>query len=312
MNTLRTWGFRTLAVVALGGALLASAATDTAAQTPTKAPSAARSSIELDGVNAGWLFKSAERGGADGGNVTVLCGTGMSRGFYEWIKASFDAQYTRKNGAIVSAADVSYKATTRLEFRDALVTEVGFPACDAASKDMGTLRVTMRSSMMRVTSAPQATTPAAASAPPADAGWPASHFRLKIDGLDDVTAHVERIEPFVVRWTHPGGPVAAVQVEPISIEVPDLVIHFNSSKADAARWQNAFVIDGNNDESKEKSGTLEYLAANGRDVLFKLDLRGIRAVKLTPEDVAGQNIRRVKTDLHVGGMKFSYGAGAVR
>ena len=81
--------------------------------------------LEMDGQFAGWVESWA--GGhamSDvvagnnlvGGNIqrkhiagikyediTVNCGTGMSKNFYDWIKASFDKQYPRKSGAAIVA-----------------------------------------------------------------------------------------------------------------------------------------------------------------------------------------------------------------
>src|SRR5262245_16828365 len=57
-------------------------------------------------------------------DITINCGTGMSKSFYEWIKTSLDLKYPRKDGAIV-AADYDYKEFSRLEFTNALITEVG-------------------------------------------------------------------------------------------------------------------------------------------------------------------------------------------
>ena len=36
------------------------------------------------------------------------------------------------------------------------------------------------------------------------------------------------------------------------------------------KWHEDFVIKGNNGEDKEKGGTLEYLTADLKDVLFTL------------------------------------------
>src|SRR5581483_11295620 len=89
-----------------------------------RAYTAGKYAIELDGIEAGWV-SSVEGGNASSDvvvekvgadhiakkhiagvkyeDITVNCGTGMSKGFYDWIKASFDHNYVRKDGAIITA-----------------------------------------------------------------------------------------------------------------------------------------------------------------------------------------------------------------
>src|SRR5262245_61789931 len=66
------------------------------------------------------------------GKATV--GMGMGKGMYDWIKASFDKSYFPNHGAVISG-DFNYKAQSRLDFKDALITSVTVPALDGASKD---------------------------------------------------------------------------------------------------------------------------------------------------------------------------------
>src|SRR5258706_9344560 len=111
--------------------------------------------LELDGVIAGWAasieggyaswdvvvensgggkFPRKHLAGVQYEDITITCGTGMSNSFYDWIKATFSNKSTRKNGAVISA-DYNGKEVSRLNFFNGLITEVGFPALDAASKD---------------------------------------------------------------------------------------------------------------------------------------------------------------------------------
>jgi hypothetical protein len=57
----------------------------------------------------------------------------MSNGFYQWIQDLLNHKYLRKHGALIDA-DYRYVERSRLDFVNALITEVGFPALDAASK----------------------------------------------------------------------------------------------------------------------------------------------------------------------------------
>ena len=98
---------------------------------------AGRYSIELDGALAGWV-QSADGGSAVAdvvveklgagsliakkhiGNVkyediSISCGTGMSKGFYQWIKDSMDGKAPRKNGAVRF-----YPQKIRFDFANAL------------------------------------------------------------------------------------------------------------------------------------------------------------------------------------------------
>ncbi len=63
----------------------------------------------------------------------------MGQPLVDWINASFRGEHMRKAGALI-AADADGNARTRRDFMEALITEVGFPACDAAAKDSGVLQ----------------------------------------------------------------------------------------------------------------------------------------------------------------------------
>ena len=83
---------------------------------------AGKYALELDGVMAGWMQKFSggsatadvvtEKIGIDHlakkhlagvkyEDIEIEVGTGMSRGFYEWIAGSWDGKSIRKNGALV-------------------------------------------------------------------------------------------------------------------------------------------------------------------------------------------------------------------
>ena len=59
---------------------------------------------------------------------------------YDWIKASFDNKHIRTDGAIHTVSP-DLKLDHTMEFTNALVTAVGFPALDAASKDAAKMTI---------------------------------------------------------------------------------------------------------------------------------------------------------------------------
>src|SRR5262249_20433606 len=65
-------------------------------------------------------------------DICVEMSTGMANSIYDWIDATLRRTYQRKDGAIVTE-------TSRLNFFNGLISEIGFPACDAGSKDSAKL-----------------------------------------------------------------------------------------------------------------------------------------------------------------------------
>jgi phage tail-like protein len=248
-------------------------------------------------------------------DISVSCGTAMSKAFYEWIQASLDLKHTRNDGAVITA-DYSQKEVSRLTFFQALITEVGFPALDAASKDAAKMTVKFAPEHTRMS-----TQPSGAVQAPIGKGeqkkWLPSNFRLKIDGLDNACTRVNKIEALTIKQKvieNPCGELRDSEKIPASIEYPNLVVTFDESHADDVyKWHEDFVINGNNGQDKEKGGTLEYLSANLKDVLFTLTFSGLGIFKVTPDKVeaGSENPRRLKAEMYCEQITFKPGSGAV-
>jgi len=291
--------------------------------------------LDLDGVMAGWVW-SVEGGHATSDvvveklgmdhiqkkhiagvkyeDISITCGTGMSKHLMEWIKATLDLKYMRKNGAII-AADYDHKEHSRLTFTNALITEFGMPALDAASKDAAKMTVKWKPEYTR-----QQNTPAGSQAGKFNINqavqkkWLPANFVLKIDGLDMACKRVNKIEALVVKQKvveHAVGEERDYQQEPALVEYPNLVITFPESHADEFyKWHEDFVIKGNNGDDKEKGGTLEYKTPNLKETLFTLTFHHLGIFKLTPEKVEAGNeqIRRIKAEMYCEQITFDYKA----
>jgi len=247
-------------------------------------------------------------------DISVVCGTGMSKQFYQWAKDSFDHNYTRKDGAVIQA-DYNHKEMSRLSFYHALISEVGFPALDAASKDACKMTIKFHPETTRTTTS--------MGGGPAIGGqmkqnlqkkWLPANFRLKIDGLDDASKRVNKIEAITVKQKnveHSVGEQRDYEQEPAHLEVPNLVITFPESHADSFyKWHEDFVIKGNNGDDKEKGATLEYLTPNLQEVLFTLNFHHLGIFKLTPDkqEAGSENIRRLKAEMYCETIDFTYGS----
>jgi phage tail-like protein len=240
-------------------------------------------------------------------DITVNCGTAMSKSFYEWVQSSMDHKVTRFDGALI-VADFNYKEVSRMNFFQALVTEVGFPALDAASKDAAKMTVKFAPEKTR-----KVTKTGGAIKGEIGKGqqkkWLPANFKLVIDGLDDACKHVNKIEALTVKQKvveNPVGEMRDYEKEPAHIEFPNLVITCSEAYADKIyAWHEDFVINGNNDNSKEKTGSLQYLSSDLKP-LFTLDFMGLGIFKMTPEKVeaASENIARVKVEMYCEQIKF--------
>jgi phage tail-like protein len=289
--------------------------------------------LELDGVAVGWIqsfeggnargevlvepqganpFAKKHLGGVRFEPVTIDFSGGMNNLFFDWIKTSISGKIQRRNGAIV-VADMTYKMVERLEFQNAMITEFGFPALDAAVKDNSYFTVKFTPEFTR-------RVPGGAGAPvtqPAATKQTGkmlvSNFRLRIQGLEQACARVNRIEAVTIRQKTVGSAVGdqrGYQQAPGGIDFPNLV--FTMSETDAAplyQWADDFIVKGNNGDAQERPGVLELLSADLKTVLFTLNFFNLGVVSVAPAPLptASDAIRRVKVELYCERIDFDAG-----
>jgi len=301
----------------------------------TRSYTSAKAALELAGKFSGWL-ESVEGGRAESDvvlekigldhiqhkhlagvkydDITVNCGTGMSKSFYDWIGATCDKKFARNSGAIV-IADFNYKPISRMEWFNALISEVGFPALDAGSKDPAKMTVSIRPELTRMVAtsgAPNVITGGRS----VQKAWLPSNFRLKIDGCPDACTRVSKIDALTVKTvlsSNPAGDLRNYQTQPVYLNVSNLVITADEAhSAELYQWHEDFVIKGNNGRDKLRGGTLEFLTPDLREILFTLTFRGLGIFRLNPESVVAgaENIRRVKAEMYCEDIGFTYGPSA--
>jgi hypothetical protein len=247
-------------------------------------------------------------------DITINCGTGMSKGFYEWIKASFDRKHVRHDGAI-HACDYDGNIVSTLDFHHGLISEVGFPALDAGSKDAAKMTIKIAPEYTRHKDGSGKVDPSGYSLGKGEQKkWLPRNFRLTIQGL--TCTHVNKIEAITLKQKiidHAVGEKRDYEKECANLETPNLVVTFSEHTAkDWYNWHKEFVIDGKNTQDKEKTGTLEYLTEDLGTALFKLDFHGLGIFKLTPDKVeaGGEGIRRVKAEMYCEEIKFNFAGGS--
>jgi phage tail-like protein len=281
---------------------------------------AGRYALELDGVVVGMV--SAARGGDWFGDVvlekpgpdrirrkhlagarvepiSIQVGLPMAKPFYAWLKSSFEPPLkpVRKNGALL-VMDFNGKVQMRHEFFNALVTEVEFPACDAASKSPAVLSVTFAPERVAVTRAVATLTQIQMHR------WETSHYRLNIQGLEAATTRAVHVDAVPIKLETVSNPVGALrdyQSEPAMFDFPNLVVTIPEAYAQPMYdWLQDFVVKGNNGQDRERVGVLEYLAPDMRSVLLTLNFFNLGIFSAEPEvlQAGAENIRHTKVSMY--------------
>ena len=241
-------------------------------------------------------------------DLSVAVGAGMSKAFYSWIAASWQANYQRKNGTLLTA-DFNNNPIKKLEFFNALITETGMPALDGSSKDAALIDVTFTPETTRLNR--KVSGPVVAAVAAKQKQWIVSNFRLTIDGLD--CSRVSKIEALVVKQKFVENPVGEnrdYQKEPGALEFPNLAVTLAESSAESwYTWFEDFVVKGNNGQAQEKNGKLEYLSPNLQDVLFTVEFKHLGIFKLEPDNGVqnADNIVRLRAEMYVEQMTFAQG-----
>jgi hypothetical protein len=298
---------------------------------------AGRFALDIDGIHAGWIY-SAEGGnrssevvmeklpqehhirkhiaGLKYEDITITCGIAMSKHFWHKLSDSFQDGFKRLDGAI-HVCDYDGNIRRTLTFHQAIVTEIGFPGLDAASKDACKLSFKLSPEWTRTH---HGSGKVSMSDHPIGTGqqkqWSPANFRLHIDGLDTACSRVSKIEPLVIKQKVTDNAIGEMRMssrEPTAIEVPHLVVTTTESHSKKLfDWEHEFVINGKCDDDNEKTGTLEYLTPDLTKTLLSIEMHHIGLFKLTPDklDAHGEPVRRVKCEMYVENMKFKFEDGS--
>ena len=287
---------------------------------------AGRFALDIDGFNVGFLKKFsglameadivANDLGPDNiqkkhvanikwtpGKATV--GIGMGKGMYDWIKAAFDKGYITKNGSF-TAGDFNYKAQSRLDFMNALITSVTVPKLDGSSKDAAYFDVEFDAEQVRWSKGDGSDIRSKIG--PKQKAWLCCNFRFELGSLP--TDRVASIDSFTWKCS-----VAQDQIgihreptkHPAKVTVPDLKVTVSS--ADFAPWADAakkWFVDGHHLEGDEMTGRIVFLGPDMKQELGEIELMNVGFKKFSEEDseANSEKIKRFTAELYVEKMNF--------
>lgn len=274
--------------------------------------------LTLDGVKCGPVRSAA--GGVVSGEVVIVpagpgafpkkhvvtvryepfvvdVGLSMAAPVYDWVAGVWKRDFALKSGSLVTA-DYKLDAKSEREFSGALLTETSFPVLDASSKEPGFLKLKFEPELTKEKSASGKQNGAGAKVKQ----WLRSGFRLQIDDLD--CTKVSKIESLSVKSkinVDNVGESRLAKLEPTSVEFSNLQITLSEVSAKTwFDWRDDFLIKGNNDQSKERSGTIQLLAPDAKTELARIKLfgLGIFRIALPTEDSRGDKLKRVTAELY--------------
>jgi phage tail-like protein len=286
--------------------------------------------LELDGLNCGFL-KSIEGGDVTAevineavgqdyfvhkhigkpkySDITISVGFAGTQPLFDWIKASWNANYQRKKGAVTAANHKLESMSTR-EFYEAIITETTIPACDGSSKDPSYLTLKFEPEYIRYKKG-DGKKLTGEFGKGEQKMWLPSNFRLEIPGLD--CTKVNKIDSFTIKQSKVDegvGDTRDQSIEPGKLEVPNLKITLSERTVETwAAWHEDFVINGNNGQDFEKTGALVFLSPNRKDELGRINFYNLGIFKLSADksEANADQIKRVTGELYCERMEFVYG-----
>ncbi len=274
--------------------------------------------LTLDGVKCGPV-RSADGGFVNAEVITGPAGKGVFQGkhvsgvryepfavtvgfanaapVYDWVADLWKGNFVRKSGSLV-VADYKLEAKSAREFLDAQLTETTLPTLDASSKDPGFLTLKFSADLVKDSNASGKQDAAAAKAKL----WQRSDFRLQIDSLD--CTKVSKIESMSVKQKTAKDDAGQSTTLPTVLEFPDLEVTLSEVSAKTwFEWLDDFVIKGKNDESSERSGTIQLLAADAKTELARIKLIGLGIYRMSLPK-AGDKARNVTAGLYCSRMEL--------
>ena len=288
---------------------------------------AGRFALDVDGYNVGFLKKFSGMAmeadivandlGPDNiqkkhvsnikwtpGKATV--GIGMGYGMYQWIQAAFDKGYMTKNGSFTSA-DFNYKAMSRLDFMNALITSVTVPKLDGSSKDAAYFDVEFEAEQVRWSKG--GGEDIRGKIGPKQKAWLCSNFRIEIGSLP--CSRVATVDSFTWKCSVSADQIGIFREptkHPAKVTVPDIKLSISSADHDAwAQAAKKWFVDGHHLEGDEMTGRIVFLDPNMTDEIGEIELQNVGFKKFSDEDseANSEKIKRFNVELYVEKMKFS-------
>ncbi|MDX6585773.1 MAG: hypothetical protein QOI31_246 [Solirubrobacterales bacterium] len=223
--------------------------------------------------------------------------TQQPQGLFNWISETLDRSVPSRSGSI-KACDADFRVTQQGHFTDALITEIGFPALDAAAKDPAYMTLKFSSDAI-------ATEGGGGTVPSGGVKAGDASFKFAAGSLSSKAP--AKIDAFTIKQglaeVSPGGPKRAAK-----ISIPDIKVTLtrNSGLSSWLAFYEDFLVEGNHSEADEIDGQVTLTNSKGTKELATIDLlnMGILAAIPVTEQVDGETVRRVQVEMYCEELHF--------
>jgi phage tail-like protein len=250
-------------------------------------------------------------------DITITVGMAMSPKFWNWIKASLDNKPERRNGALVGY-DFAFAERTRRSFYGALISEVAFPALDAAAKTNAAMNIKITPERMdfKKGDGSKLSGGEAQNQLTKQKMWLTSNFQFQLDKFKgDPNLRNVKIEAFTVKQnviTNPVGNEMDTRREVGRLELPQLVVTFPESSVEPwMQWFDTAIAKGDRAD-QYTTGFISYFASDQQKTeLMRIELAGVSLVSLEIDkwEAHKEGIAQAKATLNVEQMTLKPGKG---
>ena len=238
-------------------------------------------------------------------DVTFEFGMAGANTALKWIKDSWTKQYDRRSGQI-DHADFNGVIKYSDEFSNALIAETIFPELDGKSN---------KPAYMKVKFTPESVGPIPPQGNLDPTGgtkqklWTSNCFRFLIDGVDGME-FTNKLDTFTVKQNIKKmgmGNHRYQEIMPLRVEFPKITGTIAESYAGGLReWAKKYLHKGKKDPKAQKTGSLEFLAPDKDQVLFRINMyqMSLKLLETAQSQANEPDIKRLKFTLQVERMEL--------
>lgn len=231
-------------------------------------------------------------------DITIHCGTGMSKLFFDWLESLYTGGKNIGRGAILKV-DAAQKEVFRLEFAYPIIKSIVMPALKKGGSENATISITFSPEWITFPDRAKKKRDLGVYVGSIPKSWTVGSFGFRISGLEADSAAISEVSSIsvgqAIATSLDSGDrhAAGTSYSDVEIAVPD------AHSKGLLSWFNESIKLGT---SSERNGTVEYFAPHSRTAYYTIKFSGLMITKIdaapggTPKAPAGKIRARFSVD----------------